>query len=231
MFWLNPGYCVLDIETVAGDPSDAEAWMRRAWSPSASWKPETIGARWIEMHEKKKERLALIDGSPIVSVQLKTPAGCEVIHWAPFDEAAICGAEMVRVGNEREMLLAARERLQACVECEIAGHNVRRFDLPRLRFAMVKYGLRLPTCLAADDHPVYDTMARWSRFTVDERPFISLAECLTACGLPNHKEEVSGEDVAQLWERGEHRLLLTYAVADVLAEERLYLRMTGQDGE
>lgn len=231
MLWLNPDYCVLDIETIAGDPSDAESWMRRAWSPAANWKPETIGARWHDAYQKKLDRLALIDGSPIISVQLKTRAGCEVIHWAQCDEAAIAGSEMTRVADERSMLLAARERLRCCGETEIVGHNVRRFDLPRLRFAFIKHGLMLPSCLANDDHPVYDTMARWGRFTVDDRPFISLSECLTACGLPNHKEQVSGEDVGKLWLSGDHKLLLTYAVADVLAEEALFLRMTGQVGE
>lgn len=231
MFWLNPDYVVLDIETVAGDPSDAEAWMRRAWSPSGNWKPETIGNRWLEALDKKRDRLALMDGSPIVCVQLKTPAGCEVLHWMACDEAAIAGAELVRVSNERAMLAEVRDRLNACSESELVGHNVRRFDLPRLRFAMLKAGLRLPECLAASDHSLYDTMDRWGRFSVDDRPFVSLSECLTAVGLPNHKDQVSGEDVGRLWSSGDFKTLLTYSIADVLAEEALYLRMTGRAGE
>lgn len=229
MWLLPPDYVVLDIETIGGDPSDAEAWMRRAWTPAANWKPETIGNRWVEAHSKKLERLALIDGSPIVSVSMKSPTGCFCVHHLNCDESVLAGAAVKRVGGERDMLLALREIMNSAgPDTTLVGHNVRRFDLPRLRRAYLKHGLQLPACLASLDHPLYDTMDKWSRFSQDERQFISLEECLQATGIPNHKTAVSGEDVARLYQSGEHQTLLTYAVVDVLVEEALFLRMTGQ---
>lgn len=229
MTWLvPPAYIVLDIETIAGDPSDAEAWMRRAWKPAGNWKPETIGSRWLDALDKKTERLALMDGSPIISVAFRTPQTCICAHWLPCDES-MEGATLARYANERAMLLAIRDLLDVTDDCTtLVGHNIRRFDLPRLRRAMVKHGLRIPTCLASSDQPLYDTMDRWSRFTVDDRAFISLSECLDACRLLNHKADVTGEDVGRLHAEGQFGTLLRYAVLDVEAEHALFLRMTGQ---
>ena len=230
--WMvPPGYVVLDIETIAGDPSDAEAWMRAAWKPAGNWKPETIGSRWLEALETKKERLALMDGSPIISVALHTDVDRRCLHWLECDESTACGAALQRVEDEQAMLIGVRTCLDSCSpETVLAGHNIRGFDLPRLRRAYMKHGLRVPNCLAWRDQPMYDTMREWSRFSVDDRPFVALGECLTAAGLPNHKDQVSGADVGKLYQDRRYADLLNYAVQDVVAETALFLQMTGQIG-
>jgi len=232
MSWIMPpGYVVLDIETIAGDPSDAEMWMRRAWKPTATWKPETIGSRWLDALEVKKEKLALMDGSPIISVALQTESDRRCIHWLECDEAAINGASLMRVISEAEMLKEVRLLLDmVSPETILAGHNIRGFDLPRLRRAYLKHGLRVPMCLAWRDQPFFDTMREWCRYSVDDRLFVPLSECLDAAGLPNHKAETSGEDVGRLYSERKYKDLLTYAVQDVVAETALFLQMTGQIG-
>lgn len=229
MVWVvPPQYVVLDIETIAGDQSDAEAWMRAAWKPAANWKPETIGSRWLESLSKKQDRLALIDGSPIISVAMRTGHSCTLVHWLESAES-IEGAELIRVENERAMLRTVRDLMDVTDECTaLVGHNVKRFDLPRLRRGMVKHGLRIPPCLASTDQPLFDTMDKFSRFTVDDRAFVSLAECLEAFRIPNHKADVTGEDVGRLYAGKQFGTLLRYAVLDVEAEHALFLRMTGQ---
>ena len=101
-------------------------------------------------------------------------------------------------------------------------------DLPRLRLAMVRQRITLPPCLACIDHPTYDTMTLWRYFTLEERPFVSLDQCLELAGLASHKSVISGQDVGRLIDSQQWRTIAAYAIADVLAQDMLYLVMTGQ---
>lgn len=230
MNWMvPPEYVVLDLETIAGDPTEAEEWMRRAWSPSPKWKPGTIGSRFLDAYEKKQEQLALLDTAPIISVTLHTSADCRVIHWLPCEEPAIAGVPAERCTDQAAMLARVAEYLRvATAETLLVGHNVLRFDLPKLRQAMLRHGVGLPPCLVWRDHPVYDTMREWSRFTLDDRQYVSLSELLEVCGLEDHKQIITGAMVPELYEHGKHREILAYAIADVIAEHKLFLQMTGQ---
>jgi len=227
--WLvPPAYLVLDIETTAGDPTEAEAWVRRAWSPSKNWKPATIGERYLEAVARKEERLALLDTAPIISVAMKTPADCLVLHWLDCGRANFAAARLVRLPSEREMLAAVAALLAACdAETILVGHNIRHFDLPKLRQAMLRRGVPLPPALAWRDQPTYDTMREWSRFTLDDRQYIPLCELLECCGLDDHKQLADGAIVPEMHAAGRHEEILAYAAADVLAEEAVYLRMIG----
>lgn len=227
--WIvPPAYLVLDIETTSGDPVEAEAWVRRAWSPSRNWKPATIGERYLEAVARKEERLALLDTAPIISVALKTPSDCLVVHWLACDRSAFGTARLVRCRDQRAMLDVVAALLGACdAETILVGHNIRHFDLAKLRQAMLRSGVPLPPTLAWRDQPTYDTMREWSRFTLDDRQFIPLSELLECCGLDDHKQLADGAIVPDLHAAGRHEEILAYAVADVLAEEAVYLRMIG----
>ena len=230
MTWLcPPTHLTLDIETIAGDLTEAEAALRRDFAPNPNWKAVTIGERYLEALEKKRERLALLDTAPIISVALRTPVDCRLLHWMPLEQSQLAGVPLERLADERSMLLRLREYLDACgPETILVGHNIKHFDLPRLRLAMIRYGLRLPVCLANPDHPIYDTMSMWHYFSVSEKAMISLEECLELAGLLNHKEVLSGADVPQLYKAGDFQTLAAYAITDVLAQDDLYLWMTGQ---
>jgi len=230
MTWLvPPEYVVLDIETTAGDPTEAEEWMRRAWAPSPKWKPATIGSRFLDAYEKKQERLALLDTAPIISVTLLTAADFRVLHWLPCDGDAAPGVPAERLADQTAMLRRAAEYLGSCdADTVLVGHNVLKFDLPKLRQAMIRHAVALPACLVWRDHPVYDTMREWSRFTLDDRQYIGLGELLETCGLIDPKQVVSGAMVPELYAQERYREILAYAVADVLAESALFRRMTGR---
>ncbi|RMF87704.1 MAG: hypothetical protein D6741_20235, partial [Planctomycetota bacterium] len=196
------------------------------------WKAATIGSRFLEAYEKKKERLALLDTAPIISVAIRTEADCRVIHHLPVDETQVAGAALERTDDQEAMLRRVRDYLDQCTpDTVLIGHNIRHFDLPKLRHAMLRHGIRLPQCLVDRDQPLFDTMIEWNRYTLDERPMVSLCEVLDACGLPNHKQLIDGAFVPDLYEQGEHLAILTYAVVDVVAEWTLFLRMTGQEGD
>jgi len=230
MSWLvPPQYLCLDIETISGDPCEAEEWVRRCWTPAKNWKPATIGARYLQMVAKKEDRLALLDTCPIISIQLRTEVDLRILHWLPVDETQIASAQLERLPDERAMFTRLAELLDSTDgDTLLIGHNIRHFDLPKLRRAFLKHGIRLPACLVYRDQQVYDTMREWSRFTLDERKFIGLSELLEACGIPSHKELLDGGHVPQLYEEGRHKEILTYAVADVITEWQVFLRMTGQ---
>jgi len=233
MSWmLPPNYLAFDIETIAGEPTEAEEWMRRTWAPNPKWKPATIGSRFLDAYQKKLERLALLDTAPIISLAMRTEADCRVIHWLPIDEQQIAGAALERCADQAAMLYRVQEYLDQCTpETVLIGHNIRHFDLPKIRHAMLRRGVRLPQCLVAHDQPIFDTMMEWNRYTLDERPMISLSDVLDVCGLVNHKQIAEGAMVPELYEQGEYVTILTYAVADVVAEWSLFLRMTGQAGD
>ena len=228
--WLTPPrHLTIDIETIAGDPTEAEAAMRRSWNPNPTWKPATIGERYLQALAAKRERLALLETAPIISVALRTEADCRLLHRMPLDVAAICGVPLERLPDERGLLLQLRSYLALCgPDTVLVGHNLLHFDLPRLRLAMVRHGLQLPPCLAWPDQPTYDTMRMWRYFSGEERPCISLDECLETAGLASHKTIISGADVPTLYQEGQYQTLAAYAIADVLAQDDLYLKMTGQ---
>lgn len=229
MWMLPPRHLALDIETIAGDPSGAESWMRRVWEPNHTWKPETIGRRYIDAYEAKKDRLALLDEAPIISVAMQTETERRLVHWLDFNAVELLGTKLIRAGSEREMLMLVRDHLDAVTEeTVIIGHNILGFDLRKLRHAMVRNKVRQPAWLSTRELTVFDSMREFSHFTLDDRKFVSLNEVLEVFGMASHKGAISGADVGPMYESKQFEELLTYAVADVATEYALFLRMTGQ---
>lgn len=224
-------YLVLDIETANGRPEDAEREMRTLWAPNPTWKPETIGKRYLEAAEKRQERLALIDSAPIVCVSLKSGSELRCLH-ALREEAprGMAGGLVEGFASPRAMLLALRALLEARLplDAPLVGHNIAGFDLRKLRWAYLHHGLRLPVSLTADQ-AVFDCMREYGRrFSLKDSPYIQLAVLLEEFGIANHKSAMTGAEVPALVEAGEVDTLVQYALLDVLAEEEVFLRMTGQ---
>ena len=233
-------WLALDIETTNGRPEEAERWMRLHYTPPANYKTaEACGKAFLEMREKKTEKRALLDSSPVVIVTIQTPRGLYALHClgaAATEAHEGTGGVVQGFASAREMLLALRTGLDAYAGqgTTLVGHNIRGFDLPKLRWAYLKAGLRMPAALAADQ-PVFDTMREYGRrFSQVEKPFVALADLLEEFGLPSHKAELDGSKVPGMVEeiqagKREHLpTLLTYALKDAAIEARLFLAMTGQ---
>lgn len=226
------GYCVLDIETGNGRPEGAEHWMRVNWSPSPNWKAETIGKRYLEALERKRERMALLETAPIICVALKSDTELRCLHaMGAHDPRVVEGGGLVEgFGDMAGMLLALRCLLDAMMEPEapLVGHNIRGFDLPRLRLAYLRNGLRLPVCLAQQNQATFDTMLEYGRrFGGGRDAFVSLDDVLEAFGLESHKGLIDGKDVPTLHAAGQAATIVRYAMLDVLAEAEVFERMTG----
>jgi len=229
MWLMQPQHVTIDVETIQGTPDEAEDYVRRTFTADLRWTAATIGERYKQAVEAAKEKRALLDTAPIISVSLRTESDCRLIHWMPLDVPAIAGVPLERMPDLRSMLLRVRDYLDCCgPDTVIVGHNVTGFDLPKLRLAMIRNRIRLPAVLADPDQPVYDTMRMWTYFSVDKRQFVSLNEALELAGLPSHKGQLSGADVPSLYQAGQFETIALYAICDVLAEDSLYLWMTGR---
>jgi len=230
MWLVPPRYVVIDVETIAGCPEDAEAAFRRTFHPNQNWKAATIGERYLEGLQQRRERLALLDTSPIVTVSMATDADCRLLHALPLAEPTMCGIPLEGYPNERTLLVRLREYLESCSDSTLfVGHNILGFDLPRLRMRYLANGLRVPRPFTTTHQPVYDTMVAWGEFfSVEGARYASLHDCLEMARIPSHKTMISGSDVQRLYEAGDYKTLVLYAVLDVLAERALFLCMTGQ---
>ena len=104
------------------------------------------------MLEKKKERLALIDGSAVISDALigvdSTGArsiGCFHSLYS-HEPRRVEAADVFGFASERDALYAKRTMLDANCDPDtcLVGHNIVEFDLPKLRMAYLRHGLQLP---------------------------------------------------------------------------------------
>lgn len=228
----------LDIETTAGRPEAAEEFCRRYWSPDERWKPETIGRRYLEALEKKREKLALLDAAGIAVVAIRDSSATRpvTVTHSRGDQAPEVREWGVVGGffDEMGLLVGLREYLNANTDdgTLLVGHNVKGFDLPRLRFAYLRAGLQLPGILASPTALVFDTMREFARrFSVEREEFIGLAEVLEKVGMPNHKGVMDGSDIDGLLAGGQLEAVLQYAALDVMCESELFLRLTGRSGQ
>jgi len=225
-------WLALDIETTDGRPEHAERWMRMNWSPTPSWKDETIGKRYRELLEKKKQKLALLDESPIILVTLVSNENeLRAIHCMyEHQPKNMFGALVEGFATQAEMLAALRNLLDAKVfnDTTIVGHNIKHFDLNKLRWANLRESLRLPVALQLK-MPIYDTMLEYGRrFSLNRNPYIALDDVLELLEMDSHKKVMSGADVPDLYRAGKYDTIIQYGLLDVLDEAEVFLRMTGQ---
>lgn len=226
---VAPWLC-LDIETTAGRPESAEEFMRRQWAPDSRWTPETIGKRYLEALAKKREKLALLDSAGIAVVALNTAAGRMILHaLGEQPETVTDYARVQGFKDERSMLVGLRHVLVGwCDEGTLlVGHNLKSFDLPRLRLAFLRARLQLPPALGVGQ-PNFDTMREFCRsFSVERSEMVGLEEVLGKLGLQSHKGLVNGAQIGDLIANGEMETVLRYAALDVMAESEVFLRLTG----
>ena len=226
-------WITIDLETIAGSPDDAERYIVNCYRVDSfgTWSEITIGKRIKEAHAKKLEKLSLLSAAPIICVSLRTPTSLHCYHWMDKATDAISDQQATRAVDQTEMLMDLRDYLDEWTgpDTTLVGHNIANFDLPKLRWAYARYGVRMPAILAAAHPQIYDTMQVYTkRFAVGSGSMIGLDALLEEFQVDSHKGLVSGADVQQLYDEGHHDTIIQYALLDVLAESELYLRMTGR---
>lgn len=225
-------FIVLDLET--GDaPEDAIQAAIDAWRAPSNWKPETVEAKRQEQAEKIRERAALLDASPILCVGVRSDR--EAVMFSGLSDPGpldLPGWRIESHPDERAMLDALRAWLDLITDEEttIAGHNIRNFDLPKLRGAYVCHRLPLPRCLRPREgqgQPVTDTMTLFKAFSMEHRDdfAVSLDTVAAAFGIPRPKQFISGAEVPRLHRDGRIAEILTYCCIDVDATAEAYRLM------
>lgn len=225
-------YVVVDIETAAAKPEDVEAEFRRIWSPDKRWKDETIIKRYREALAKAEERGALADTAPIVAIALKSNVATYVLHTLDVKRPASSrpGVAAIRFPTETEMLIGMAGIIDQNVgpDTLIAGFNIRSFDLPKVRLALARNQVRIPSALVSREQPSMDLMIEFcQRYSVTRETMIALEVVLQCFGIPNHKRFVDSPLIPDLVARGEGDLILDYSVLDILSEEAVLLAMLG----
>ncbi len=112
----------------------------------------------------------------------------------------------------------------------LVGHNVRAFDLPKLRGGFVRHRLPLPACLRpreSGSQPITDTMSLFKSYSMEHRDdfAVGLDVVCAAFGIPRPKQLISGADVPRLHAAGQLAEILTYCCIDVDATTEIYRLM------
>jgi DNA polymerase elongation subunit (family B) len=126
--------------------------------------------------------------------------------------------------NEREMLRQFWARLAQDRPTLFITHNGLGFDLPFIKkrsiINHVKPSLDINLAKFRTE-PVYDTMAIWSNW--DARGWIKLD--ILARALQVETKSGSGEQVADMWEKGQRLELARYCLQDTYVTYACYCRM------
>ncbi len=230
-------WLVLDIETGTA-PAEAVEAAIAAWKPPANIKDEAkIEARRQEAEARIRERAALLDASPVICVAAIAEAHRPIVFNGmdgsqyPIEGWAVAGG-----GDEAGMLAALREFLDTVAgpETIIVGHNLRAFDLPKLRHAYIRNKLRLPECLKprfGDEAraETADTMALFKAYSMEHRDdyAVSLDTVAAALGIPRPKQLIDGAEVPKLHEAERYHEILTYCAIDTATTARAWELMAG----
>ena len=233
--FLAPAHFItLDIETGNAPATDIAKKIEN-WKAPSTWKPETVAAKRREFAEKATEKAALLDASPILCIAAQTDQARLILNGMDDSAPVIDGWPVTGCGDERRMLLALRAWLDASVsaETDIVGHNIRAFDLPKLRNAFIRNTLRLPLALlphiGGENSPrVVDTAKLFQSFSMEHRDdfCVSLDTVAATLGIPRPKQHMDGSDCPRLYAEGQIQTVLTYCAVDVATTTRAYQLMT-----
>jgi len=230
-------WLVLDIET-GNAPVEAIQVAIEAWKPPANIKDETkIEARRKEAVQKIREKAALLDASPILCVAAIADGYAPAIfNGMDTNTYPVEGWSVIGAGNEARMLEILRNFLDTTTTPEtiLVGHNLRAFDLPKLRHAYIRNRLRLPECLKprfGDEAraETADTMALFKAYSMEHRDdyAVSLDTVAAALGIPRPKQLIDGSQIPALHEAGRYHEILTYCAIDTATTARAWELMAG----
>lgn len=230
-----------DIET--GNASEKAIDMAAdLYKPPSNMKDEKkIAEKEAEALVKIREKSALLDLAPIYVVGMMTETEAVLFHHIQSKKkvaslknipAAVYGFK-----DERTMLGAVREWVDPRFTPNqvIVGHNIKEFDLPKLRGGFVRNRLVLPKVLhpAARDGgvTVFDTMKEFLyNFTAElagDR-YVSQEEMVARLGIPGHKHRLKGSEIPGMIANGKAEEVLAYNYLDFAEAYAAFLAMTGQ---
>lgn len=221
---------VIDCETADASPDDIAAAAERYKVPSNIKDMAKREARKGEAAAKLVERAALLDSSPIVCLAAKTETQSVLFNGMDSMCYHVDGWTVLGCSNEKMMLDAfSLWTRSACDENTlVVGHNVMRWDLPKLRVRTVWHRLPLPAILDPAQS-VYDTMKAFRYFSAQnyDEIFVSLDLICATFGLPRKRPLLNGADIPRLYREARYAEICTYNCCDVALTEAVFLLMAG----
>lgn len=230
---------VFDIETYS---TRNVAMMERVRREAVERRPAQNTARALKDEWDTPEAEALRGAEAVAKTALDPMLATVLcVAWRADDDEAVTA---VWCDDEEEAagLLQLAEEWEALAGPETlwVGHNIEGFDLPVLLGAWNRHDIEPPAWFprlyrGRWQGRIYDTMA----MTPNNRAgFVSLDALSGALGLSPAKsiewdgEPMDGSRVGLAFEAGEYALLQDYCLADVAAEQAVFLRLThgGQYG-
>jgi predicted PolB exonuclease-like 3'-5' exonuclease len=139
-------------------------------------------------------------------------------------------------GEDEELLLKQAFTLidkMARAGVKLAGHNIKRFDIPFLCKRAMINSLELPLALQVWDKkpwelPFVDTTELWS-FGAWQEGFASLDLLTAVLGIDSPKDDISGDKVHEAFWNREVQRIAEYCQKDVTALAQVLLRLSGQN--
>ena len=222
-----PNYLYLDIETIPATEAEIIAEIEASITPPGNIsKAETIAA-W----EAEKKPALVKEAIAKTSFDGARGKVC-CIGWAWDDDPEPSHATVgFTTSGEAEALRAFATTVRPSNERPvIVGHFVAGFDIRFLWQRAFVLGVKMPAWFPRDPKPwsaeVHDTMAMWA----GSRDTISLDNLCKALGLPG-KRNITGADVAGMWERGEFSDIAAYCQQDVERVRQVHRKMLFSMGE
>lgn len=194
-----------DIETIRSEQAPSKDEIK---VPGNYSKPETIEKYIQENLELEWNKTALNS--------LKGRIFC--IGYAIDDEPT----KMI-TGTEEEIIKEFEKIVMENVWMDWIGHNILTFDLPFIYHRAIKYGCKsLRNVVPHEKYPknVYDTLVMWAG--TDYKNMTSVKSIAKFLGIDNHKDEMDGSKVGELWLAGEYSKIYDYCKADVELERKIY---------
>ena len=226
-------FVTLDIETANPPEEEIQAELAN-WKPSGNVsKAETIEKQKSEAEARIRDRAGLLDGAPVCSVAIDSPLGGLVLHTLKANP--IPGLMHLPANDERSLLVMLRVFLDGFTDkgTVLVGHNIKGFDLPKLRLRFLSNGLKLPAILLPSfEIRVDDTMALFSRFfLIGERPFVTLNEVVRRLDISENGKAFAGKDIPQMVKDGRHAEIIMYNLLDAKMTTLAWKKLTSQIGD
>src|SRR6185295_11382894 len=213
---------VLDIETVQ---APREEWARIAGclplvDPDCVEDAEDLYTRQ-EAEERQKNQEQLYEKSSFDG----TYSRIVCIALLLFTDAMEAQEAVAWYGaNERELLQQFWARIATVRPGLFITHNGLGFDLPFIKKRSVIHQIKpsVEINLAKfRSEPVYDTMAVWSNW--DQRGWVKLD--ILARALNVETKSGSGQQVAEMWMKGQGREIAEYCLKDTYVTYAVYSKM------
>jgi len=197
-----------------------------------------------------KEKSALLDTAPIGVIGLQIGEGMPIVlHTDVRLPSGVMGdqngggaVQCTTFNCSKDMFIGLRNMLdtlfntalQAGQVLTIVGFNSIKFDIPKLRLAYIRHGLKLPIALRPNIEGVinYDVMLKFTKYyTKNESPYIGLDHVCALLGVGEVDKPLDSSKVPGMLEAGETATVALHCGLDVAKTALCWRLMESLTGE